>query len=74
MLGPALETFRGNKIVMAIVTIIGLGAAALAYAAFASLEADTPDIIIKTIGARTKSARPDGAFAMCRTPSSCSAS
>jgi RIO-like serine/threonine protein kinase len=68
MLGPALETFRGNKIVMAIVTIIGLGAAALVYAAFATLEEDAPDIIIKTIGTKTKNARVDGASAMPRTP------
>lgn len=47
MLGPELETFRGNKIVMALVAILGLGAAALVYAAFTSLEKAIPDIAVK---------------------------
>jgi hypothetical protein len=36
MLGPELETFRGNKIAMALVIILGLGAASLVLAAFIS--------------------------------------
>jgi len=47
MLGPELETFKGNKIVIALVIILGLGAGALVYAAFTSLEKAVPDITIK---------------------------
>ncbi len=47
MLGPELETFRGNKTVMALVAILGLGAATLVYAAFTSLEKAIPDIAVK---------------------------
>jgi hypothetical protein len=47
MLGPELETYRGNKIVVTLVVILGLGAAALVYAAFTSLGKETPDIVIK---------------------------
>jgi hypothetical protein len=47
MLGPELETFNGNKIVLGLVILLGLGAGALVYAAFASLDKAVPDLIIK---------------------------
>ena len=40
MLGPELETFRGNKIVMGLVAILGLGAAWLVYTAFTTSPPD----------------------------------
>jgi hypothetical protein len=39
MLGPELETFKGNKIVTTVVAILGLGTASLVYLAFTA----TPD-------------------------------
>ena len=40
MLGPELETFRGNKIVMGLVVILGLSAAWFVYIAFTTSSSD----------------------------------
>lgn len=40
MLGAELETFRGNKIVMGLVVILGLGAASLVYVSFTTTPPD----------------------------------
>jgi hypothetical protein len=49
MLGPELETFNGNRIVLGLVIVLALGAAALVYAAFTSLDGAVPDLIIKVL-------------------------
>ena len=41
MLGPEIETFRGNKIIMGVVVILALGAAWLVYVAFTANPRDS---------------------------------